>query len=529
MESKENDRKSPQETLGHFLSEKYDRPSCSKFINSEKEYRQNQEKIEKLKLRYQAVLRSVPHGICMLSPEWEIVWTNFSMSKLLYPETSVTLDISGTLFSSLFADEQEFKQYRQSVEKKIMQLGSHISEHKMKRRDGTHFWCEISIVPLDPLAMESGYVATLTDVTERKNAEEALQTRIRFENLIMAISTNFINLTADKIDDGINKALEAIGEFAGVDSSYVVIFSSDSKEMYNTHEWCASGVESHWRKLQGIPTDAFPWFFTTLKQFKTVHIQSESDFPEEASNEKRNYLSAGIKSLIAVPMVYGGELKGFLGFVSFHKQKEWSDDIIKLLRIVGEIVISALERKQTEETIRRLAYYDSLTGLPNRVLFKERLALEIAHARRDRENLSVMLLDLDRFKNINDTLGHDFGDKLLKEVATRLSGVLRRSDTVSRMGGDEFLLLLPALRRVEDVRTIVDKIMATFYKPFHIQGHALEVTASLGIAIFPQDGNDGDTLIKNADIAMYRAKELGRNTYQFFSVIDTSIKAQTNN
>ncbi|MCD6384668.1 diguanylate cyclase [Candidatus Sumerlaeota bacterium] len=488
----------------------------SKCRNSGEALRRSQEKIKKLKKRYQAVLRSTPHGLCMLSPDWQIIWTNFSMSKLLYPDTTTTQDISGMPFRALFANEKEFEQYKESVENSIQKFGLHLSEQVMKRVDGTRLWCEISIVPLDPLAKESGYVATVTDVTERRRAEEALRTRIRFENLVMAISTNFINLTANQIDRGINKALESIGKFAGVDSSYVFLFSRDGKEMNNTHGWCARGIDSHWRKLQGIPADAFPWFISRLKRFETIHIQSENDLPSEATNERKHYISAGVKSLIAVPMVYAGKLMGFLGFVSMYKEKKWSDDIIRLLRIVGEIVISALERKRAEETIRRLAYYDSLTGLPNRVLFKERLRLELAHARRNREKLAVMLLDLDRFKNINDTLGHDMGDKLLKSVGNRLKRTLRRSDTVSRMGGDEFLLLLPELERIENVRTIADKIMGAFQKPFRINGHVLQVTTSLGIAIYPQDGEVGDTLIKHADIAMYRAKELGRNTYQFY-------------
>jgi diguanylate cyclase (GGDEF)-like protein/PAS domain S-box-containing protein len=174
-------------------------------------------------------------------------------------------------------------------------------------------------------------------------------------------------------------------------------------------------------------------------------------------------------------------------------------------------------RKQTEETLRNLAYLDPLTGLPNRLLFHDRLVQAIERARRGRQMLTVMLIDLDRFKLINDSLGLEKGDQVLRAVAERLSRALRRSDTVARLGGDEFMLLLPATANAEAAARVAQKVLDCLRPTLTVNGHELTVGASIGIALFPYDGDDADTLIKNADTALSRAKEQGRNHYQFYT------------
>jgi diguanylate cyclase (GGDEF)-like protein len=175
------------------------------------------------------------------------------------------------------------------------------------------------------------------------------------------------------------------------------------------------------------------------------------------------------------------------------------------------------ERKEADAKIRKMAYHDALTHLPNRVLFVDRLKVAMASAQRHKQKLAVMLLDLDQFKDINDTYGHNVGDQLLRSVGNRLTGLLRKSDTVSRMGGDEFFLLLPELTRVNDAVKIAQKIMDAFKEPFVFDGHKLNITTSIGIALYPNDGKQVDILLINADIAMYHAKQKGRNNYQRYS------------
>jgi diguanylate cyclase (GGDEF)-like protein/PAS domain S-box-containing protein len=175
------------------------------------------------------------------------------------------------------------------------------------------------------------------------------------------------------------------------------------------------------------------------------------------------------------------------------------------------------ERKQAEELINFQAYHDLLTHLPNRALLKDRLNLAITQGRRNKRKLAVMFLDLDRFKLVNDTLGHSMGDRLLKAVANRLQSCLRSGDTLSRFGGDEFTLLLPEVRTRDDVVVIAEKILDRLNEPFVIDGHELFVGASIGIAMYPEAGETGEGLIQNADIAMYYVKGRGKNGYQFFS------------
>jgi diguanylate cyclase (GGDEF)-like protein/PAS domain S-box-containing protein len=181
------------------------------------------------------------------------------------------------------------------------------------------------------------------------------------------------------------------------------------------------------------------------------------------------------------------------------------------------IVRDTIERKQAEEMINYLSYKDHTTNLPNRSLFNDRLNLSIAQAKRHIHSFAVIFLDLDRFKNINDSLGHSLGDLLLKAVADRLSRCLRDHDTVSRFGGDEFVLLLTNVARVEDVAKIAQRITKALTKSFQINEYELFVSASLGISIYPSDGVEGETLLKNAGVAMNRVKEQGGNYYQFYS------------
>jgi 5-methylcytosine-specific restriction protein A len=174
------------------------------------------------------------------------------------------------------------------------------------------------------------------------------------------------------------------------------------------------------------------------------------------------------------------------------------------------------ERKQPEEEIQRMAYHDSLTGLPNRNLFSDRLGIALAQAQRNQKTVGVVMLDLDKFKDVNDTLGHDVGDLLLKAATERLNAALRRGDTVARFGGDEFVLILPDLKTIENAIQVVQKILDSFCRPFLINTHQLVVTTSIGIAVYPDDGTDEAMLVKNADIAMYQAKQAGRARYQLY-------------
>ena len=188
-------------------------------------------------------------------------------------------------------------------------------------------------------------------------------------------------------------------------------------------------------------------------------------------------------------------------------------------RIILLAIEDITERKKYEEKIQQMAFHDSLTGLPNRKLLSDRLGIVLAQAKRNKKKVGIVMLDLDNFKDVNDTLGHDVGDILLKAVAERLSGTLRKSDTVARFGGDEFVLIFPNMEVIEEAIQVVQKIIDRFNKPFLIDTHQLVVTTSIGIAVYPNDGMDEEILMKNADIAMYQAKQAGRARYQLYKEV----------
>ncbi|HUF21007.1 MAG TPA: EAL domain-containing protein, partial [Burkholderiales bacterium] len=182
------------------------------------------------------------------------------------------------------------------------------------------------------------------------------------------------------------------------------------------------------------------------------------------------------------------------------------------------------ELKVSEARISYLATRDPLTELPNRLLFNDRLEQGTINARRSGEAVGVLFIDLDRFKNINDSLGHHVGDLLLREVSQRMSACLRGGDTIARLGGDEFVIALEHLRKAEDAAQVAEKIVRSLARPVEVAGNSLSTSCSIGISIFPEDGDDASTLMKNADTAMYHAKEKGRNNFQFFST-DMNVRA----
>jgi diguanylate cyclase len=204
-------------------------------------------------------------------------------------------------------------------------------------------------------------------------------------------------------------------------------------------------------------------------------------------------------------------LKAVRGGAQDYLVKNWTDgnSLVRALRY-------AIERKKAEDAIKQLAYHDCLTGLPSRILFSERFAMSISTGMHHGKQGALMMLDLDHFKEINDNLGHDGGDELLIEVSARLTNVLRQTDTVCRLGGDEFALLMSDISSKEIIEEVAQRILKAIQKPFIIHGIEKIISSSVGIALYPEDGENLETLIKHADVAMYRVKKAGGNNYLYF-------------
>ncbi|MEA2417169.1 MAG: hypothetical protein QOI58_3826 [Thermoanaerobaculia bacterium] len=306
----------------------------------------------------------------------------------------------------------------------------------------------------------TGYLHVGTDVTERKQAEE----RLRQQSAAMTASMDGIGILDSRLDfTYVNDALA---------------------------------------KLFGYPTP------------QEIIGRSLCDLYEPP--EQVRFITT-IVPLVQQRGRWRGEATGLRHDASLFPQE------ISLTSIEGGgmvcVVRDITERTYAEEQIKHLAYHDALTTLPNRLLFKDRVTVAISHAQRHESRVSVLFLDLDRFKVINDSLGHNIGDQLLQAVAARVQSCVRDSDTVARLGGDEFTLLLPELTHAEDAALVAQKILEAVRYPFHIEGREFYITTSIGISVFPEDGPDAETLIKSADTAMYQAKEQGRDNYQLFNAL----------
>ncbi len=304
--------------------------------------------------------------------------------------------------------------------------------------------------------------------------------------------------------------------------------------------------------FQNLYSQHYSSIDTNISNLIVPHLYAISDISKEAELKflSANFLAASIASILAVPLQYRQQCIGCLTVFrspieteilwaghsssdarsdrprqSFAAWKEikigeaqkWSGEEQKLAKSLGTHLYMAAMQRRVEAMIRHQASHDQLTGLPNRLLFNERLSLALASAHQNAEMLAVIFLDLDRFKNVNDTLGHPVGDLLLQGVSRRLTNCLRPGDSIARWGGDEFTVLLHNINSPEDATKICQRIIQSLSTPFDFEGLELYTKASLGIALAPYDGEDAETLLKNADAAMYKAKQKGRNNYQFYT------------
>lgn len=327
------------------------------------------------------------------------------------------------------------------------------------------------------------------------------------------ISFDFVSVNPANMDEKINALLSKTGSFFLVDRTYVCLINHQDGAMTYTHEWRQEGIEPGAGIMHNAPLDMFPWWMEQLASNQLIYIEDVSKLPDEAGAEKARLVRQNIKSAVAIPIEEHGKLLGFIGLDSVASLKVWPGEHLKLLKILANLLADGLIKIQSEKKSEYLAYYDHLTGLPNRTLFADRLTQALHLAKRNERFIAVMFMDLDRFKTVNDTIGHSGGDTIVQEVAKGLARRLRKADTVARFGGDEFLIMLNNIPDSKHITGIADKIMRLFENPFMVNGQEFFITASVGVAVYPFDGEDAETLIKNADIAMYKAKSRGKNQY----------------
>ncbi len=334
-----------------------------------------------------------------------------------------------------------------------------------------------------------------------------------FKKIHSKVSSDFVTINKENADQKIDNLLEEVGLFLDVDRTCLILIDSEKNTMRSSHEWCNLGVKGKTNHEKEIPLSNFKWWIRELKEKKLVYINEISEIPLEARAEREEFIRHDYKSSVSVSIETSDGIQGFIGIDAVKSQKRWEKEDIEILRILSNLLADAIIKIKSEDDIEFMAYYDHLTGLPNRFLFEKEVSRAIELAEKDDKVVGIIFVDLDNFKSVNDTMGHRGGDSLLKEVAKELVAKLREKDIVARFGGDEFMIMVDSLDNRDHIIKVADKIMSVFSRPFKIEGQEFFVKASAGIATFPTDGKDSEALIKNADNAMYAAKYKGKNGY----------------
>lgn len=393
------------------------------------------------------------------------------------------------------------------------------------RKDGSTFWAEVKVSLLtDSTNQPTGIMGITRDITDRKRTEESLHRREAILEAVNFAAEKF--LKAADWEPGIEEVLARLGEAALASRIYIYENKrGDNGEVYIglRYEWVASDIEPQIDNplLQKFPLKAggFERWIGILKHGEVIHGHIR-EFP---ISEQLILVPQSIQSILLAPIFVDDKWWGMIGFDECLTERVWPQVEINALQTAAGILGAAIQRKHAEEELRYLATHDPLTDLPNRVLFLDRLRHALDRAQRNRGQLAVLLLDLDQFKRVNDTLGHAKGDMVLEVVADRLKKSMRRSDTIARMGGDEFIILLEEVNSPTDCAIVAQKILDLVGIPYIIEGNEFQITGSIGICVYPRDGESVENLLMRADIAMYRAKKK-RNRFWFYSGTDRRLE-----
>ncbi|HLB17060.1 MAG TPA: EAL domain-containing protein [Burkholderiales bacterium] len=352
-----------------------------------------------------------------------------------------------------------------------------------------------------------GYRGVAKNITERKRAEQL----VRLEHTVTRCLAE-----ADSSAVGLEAVIRAICEAEGWECGRYFSLDESAGVMRFSAAWSVPGAAME-RFIAGSRELAFaPGIGLVGRVWQSGEPLWVVDVGKEPGvSAKTLARDAGIHGALVFPVRSEGKTVGVLAINS--KVREPDERLLQAMRAIGSQVGQFLQRRQAEGRLAYLAQYDGITGLPNRNLLRDRLDQAIQRARREAKQVAVLFADLDRFKLVNDTLGHQVGDQLLAEVGTRLRALVRASDTVSRFSGDEFVVVLPDLARAEDAGTVASKLLDGLTAPFSLGGRETVVNLSIGIALCPADSDDAESLLKAADAAMYRAKEAGRGRYCFFT------------
>jgi len=380
------------------------------------------------------------------------------------------------------------------------------------RKDGTAIDVSLSAALVHDIAgRPTGYLVMMADITERKRVQKQ-QTAIARITMLLS--------EAHTVEEAIPRVIETVCDSFGfvygarwvLDKQNLLLRCAETwgltlPEISVFREYSKGRVER-----SGKPGGLTRRVWTTAAPVWLSDIEHDETFARRAAA-----LGAGLRSAFAFPIMVGADFYGVMEFFG-REPRQQDDTLVQVAQNASAHIGQFIARKQAERNLQFVASHDALTGLFNRSMFSQRLQQALAQAHRHDRRLAVLFIDLDGFKRINDTLGHDAGDVLLADLAVRLRECMREGDTIGRMGGDEFVVLIEGYAADTQLLDVARKVLDTVSQPFVLRDGSYHVTASIGIAAYPQDGSEAAELLKNADIAMYRAKQQGKNNFRFHSL-----------
>jgi diguanylate cyclase (GGDEF)-like protein/PAS domain S-box-containing protein len=453
-----------------------------------------------------ALLESAPIAIVVEDPQGRVRVWNPEAERLFGWRAG---DLLGRIMP--FGPDADRIKAERRVQRALEGERIHEAEVECLRNDGSRFWAAVSACPVtDRDGRIFGVLSIYADNVERKRAEHHM--------VLQTVVTRSLT-ESETAADAISRVLQAFCGLSGWECGVHWVVDSADGALRCEEIWHVPGDHLLQQFAKGLgenplgPQEAHALARKAIAQSSPAWL---IDMAENDSAHSPAWRVAGLRSAFAFPICMDGEVRGVIELLS-RERREADRDFARIATHLGNFIGQYVARRETERRLQFVVSHDPLTGLPNRTIFAQRLGQALAQAARYGHKVALFFVDLDRFKIVNDTVGHEAGDRVLREMAERFRDSLREGDTVGRHGGDEFVVLIEQYDSAMQVSGVAQKLIDQAAIPFVFDAHEFHISASIGIATFPSDGQDGPTLLKHADIAMYRAKEAGKNQYQFYS------------
>ena len=469
---------------------------------SEVQRKKSEDLINASELRYRRLFEAAREGILILDAETaQIIDVNPFLIEMLGYSKEAFL---GKKFWEIGLSQDIVKSKQIIAD---LQSNNYIryEDLPLEKNDGNLISAEFICITYD-VDNKKVIQCTIRDITERKIVEEALAQVAERDSAVSILASKLVSSIS--ISDISGLVLETAEHFIGSTHGFIGYVDMEAGYMISP-----AMVDSIWEPSQN--EDKTEVFKKSGATWGCVLNNRQPCFTNTPANDLKfidtTSFPIPIRNYLSVPALISSELVGQV--VLANSNRDYTQKDVEFVERLAKLYAIAIQHHRTEDKIRKMAYHDPLTGLPNRTLFNDRFIIAQARAKRYRNKIGFMVIDIDHFKNINDTLGHAAGDEILKDFSGVMLNILRKTDTVMRLGGDEFVIMLTDVAEVEHIVNVAQKVLEAIRKPFMFHDHEIRITASIGISSYPEDGEDVEMLIKCADFAMYHIKKKGRDNY----------------